>query len=390
MNLSLNLMGRRAYTLGLVLTLGLGSALGLVLALGGLGCGRIADPERIRVAVMDGEYITRGDLSKLLRDMPDDKRPKIRTRNDYRRVLMRHFDRQIKMPLGRKLAEEGKVQADLDVARELYLAEQGDDEDYMRNVWRMEVPPPGQITPLMEVYNLTPAKLQGMRNLIKDGAETRRREMLAERAVQYLAVRAFKDGEIALDEQVLQSEYDLRKGEFVRHEWIHFLALRFPAALAGAATYAAQARERLEAGADFDTLVQEQVAKDPRLVIDSEIENNPSLTRFKGFWESASGAETGQIIGPVYLPEYQQIAQDKDGRAQTRVMPDAYLILKVLECRPEQAMTLEEAKVYLVPSIIEAMMMKRLRDEHGVEVYDEKLPDPGQYRQGTGDPILDS
>ena len=83
--------------------------------------------------------------------------------------------------------------------------------------------------------------------------------------------------------------------------------------------------------------------------LESEIENNPALEKFKGFWQTASGAEVGEIIGPIYLPQYQRLVPGPDGKAQVQNMPDAFIILKVLEHEPARPLTLEEARPMIAP-----------------------------------------
>jgi hypothetical protein len=68
-------------------------------------------------------------------------------------------------------------------------------------------------------------------------------------------------------------------------------------------------------------------------------------------------------------------------------MPSAYIIFKVLEQRPESTLTLEEATPMLAPPILVARKMAQLREEHGVEIYEDKLPDPMQFRDEFSNPM---
>ena len=123
------------------------------------GCGQITDKDRIRIAKIGDRYITRGDLYKIIRDMPDTERPLIRTQSDLLRVLNTHIDSRIKLPLGKKLAAEGKVSVDREQARERVFVESGDEEEQLRAMWQMEVPQAGVVTPMMKLYGLTPELL---------------------------------------------------------------------------------------------------------------------------------------------------------------------------------------------------------------------------------------
>jgi PHD/YefM family antitoxin component YafN of YafNO toxin-antitoxin module len=343
------------------------------------GCGQIADKDRIRIAKLDNEYITRGELARLIYDMPDTERPNIRNRGDLLRVLNEYIDNKIKIPLGQQLAEEGKITVPREMAREQYFSQCGDDEETMRAVWNMQVPASGEMTPLMEVYKLTPESMKAMKALVEQETDKVVQKLQGEQAVAYLAVQDFKAGKLKLDPEAVKREYNVRKSELKRLEWMSFVAIRFPASMEGAAQAAAKVRERLESGEDFDAIVKEFQQKNPGFIIQSEIENNPSLQRFKGFWVAASGAEPGTVVGPIYLPSYQQMAQDAKGQSKTVQMPDAYLILKVLDHKPEAQLSLEEAQPMLAPPILVAGEMKLLREQHGVEIYEDKLPDPGQF-----------
>lgn len=360
----------------------------LAVLLPGLGgCGRLVDKDRIRVAKIGDTYITRGDLFRLIREMADTDRPKITTQGDLLRVLNRHIDERIKLPLGRQLKEEGKIDVDREQAREAYFQQSGDDADHLRSMWGMEIPADGSVTPLMKVYDLTPERLRFMKQNIEDGTDAVMGRLLGDQAVQYLGVEAFKEGRIKISDEEFEREYRFAGDSLQSLEEITFLAIRFPAALPEASVRAAQVRSRLNAGESFDALVEEFLARSRQdnigYVIESAIQNNPALERFRGFWDTASGTTQGAILGPVYLPAYQQMAMDAQGRTQSVNMPDAYMVLRVEEYTPARRLTLEEAKPSLAAPLIIGKMMQLLRDERGVEVYRENLPDTGDM--GGGD-----
>lgn len=363
-------------------------AAAVLLAVLAAGCGRIVDKDRIRVAKMGDKYITRGDLFRLIREMPDTDRPKIRTRGDLLRVLNHHIDQRIKLPLGKKLKEEGKIDVDREQAREVYFQERGDDADYQRAMWQAEIPANDEITPLMKIYELTPDRLRNLKQNIEEGTDAVVARLLGESAVQYLAVEAFKEKRITISDEEFEREYRFSGETLDVFEEIAFRAVRFPAALPDASARASAVRARLDAGEGFDALVDEFLRRGAEekveYVIESGIQNNPALERFRGFWEVASGTAVDSIIGPVYLPTYRQVATDAQGRARAINMPDAYLVLKVLECKPARKLTLEEAKPTLAAPLIIGKMMQMLRDENGVEIYQDSLPDVGDTTmQGT-------
>jgi hypothetical protein len=366
-------------------------------AAGLIACDNLANPDRIRIAKLDNTYITRGDLFKLINDMEDADRPKIKNKNDLLRVLNQYIDARIKLPVGKQLADQGKVKISRDQAREQFFSESGDNQEELRAIWNMQVPANGEITPLMKLYDLTPQVIRARKDYVEQQTDKIIEKLQAEQAVAVLTAEAYKGGQLQLEDADLEREYRIRKDTLKKLEWMKFAALRFPAATPSALEFATQLRGRINAGESFDAIFQEYATRGDSAVlqpavqsaspIESEIENNPALSKFRGFWEAASGSQAGDVIGPVYLPEYQQMTQDAQGRSRAVNMPDAYLVLKVLEHRPETDMTLDEAKPQLALTILIAKEMARLRKEHGVEIYEDKLPDPAKYQDQFQDPM---
>jgi len=250
----------------------------------------------------------------------------------------------------------------------------------LRHSWNMEVPPPGVVTPLMEVYGLTPELLQFNKDSVDEGTDRMLAKLQGEKAVEYLAAEALKAGRITLDAAEIEREYQFMKEQLTAYEEISFIGIRFPSTIENASALAAQVRAQVNAGASFDDILKEYTEKDKQekvgYIMQSDIQNNPALEKFRGFWSAASGAEVGAIVGPVYLPAYQQIIEDKDGRSIALNMPDAYLIFRVLDHRPERVLSLEEATPQVAAPLLKAKMMHLLREENGVEVYEDKLSEP--------------
>ena len=346
-----------------------------VIATSGVGCGLIADTGRIVVATLDGKKITRGDLEKLIYNMPNDKRDIIRSRKDYLRVLNRYIDSEIKIPLGAQLADEGKIKVDRNAAREQFFKESGDKEEEYRLMWSTPVPKPGEETELMKAYNLQAVDIQAMKNIIEQETDRIVEREQGDEAVRYLAVKALKAGELTLDPEDLKMEYELGKKSMKTFESISFLGLQFPASAPRSSTEASGVRARLDNGEEFDRIMAEYIQRDSRFGIDSEIENNPALKRFQLFWEQVSGAGKGDILGPVYMPEYARARRDAGGKITQQIMPASYLVFKVTEHHPSRTLTFEEAKPAIMGPIAFAEMMEKLRDEHGVKIFENKLPD---------------
>jgi len=87
------------------------------------GCGLIADKDRIRVAKLGEQYITRGDLFKVLRDMSDEERPNIETKGDLIRVLRNTIDGRIRKRLADELEQKlGKPLVAREQAQQRFFA----------------------------------------------------------------------------------------------------------------------------------------------------------------------------------------------------------------------------------------------------------------------------
>ena len=326
----------------------------------------IADKDRIKVAKIDDRFITRGDLAAVIRDMSDEERPEIRNKGDLLGVLKEHLDASIRIPLGAERREELETKGAVsrEIAVRIFLAKHV--EDGYETIYRAEDG---------AALGIDDETLGHLQMEIDIGIDDEYEKLLGGAALALVATQRLADGSMMIEDAAYEQEYKLRKNELRKLEWMAFRAIRFPASAPRSEVEAAKVRRRLEAGEDFDQIAAEFLAINPQFVMESEIENNPDLARFKGFWMSASGSAVGEIIGPVYLPEYQMMAEAQ-GQTRSITMPEAYLVLKVLERRDETTLSLEEAKPRLVAPIAIGQMMRILRQEHGVEIYEDKLPDP--------------
>ncbi len=359
-------------------------------------CGKIGDPETIRIARIDNEYITRGDLYKILREMDDRERPKITSRGDFLRVLNQQIDLRIKIPLGKKLAEEGKITLNRDLAREQFFRLAGDEQEQLRAIWDIPIPEGDAITPLMQVYNLTPATLRTMKEYIEQETDKIYERLLGDQAIVYLVGEDVKAGKLDVSQEEIEREYNLKKDNYHFFETIRFRGIFVPTSIPNSANICSEYRKQIDKGKDFDNLVNELLMQKESVVIapeikniiisESEIENNPNSARFRGFWSLAEDAEEGTILGPVYMPEFQSMAQDGTGKMIAQVMPDSYVVLKVLEHRPERTPSIDEVKHLLIPPILIAKKMEELRRLHNVEVYEKKIPEPSSARDQFTNP----
>lgn len=330
----------------------------LTLALG--RCGLIADKNLIVVAELDGQSITRGELKGALRAMPDDERPNISNRGALERYLREYIDGRIRESLALDLSAEGKIDVPIEVAQQQYFSDHPD---------QAMLPTLTDPTPL----GVTQQQLDALKADVDYEIGVLRDKMLREKAVQYYAGQAVAEGLITISEEELQREYEVQKESFRSLEYIDFIALRFPTNLPNAVTMASDVRRRLDAGESFDTIVDEFLQSNAQFVLASRFENNPSSATFRTFWMTATGAETGEIMGPVFIPAYSLM----NSEGQSVKMPDAYLVLRVEDHQPSTPLPFEQAKNLLAQVIAMRKAVELLRDEHGVKFFDDMLWDPG-------------
>jgi hypothetical protein len=342
----------------------------------GSGCGWIADKDRIKVAKIGDQYITRGDLFRVLREMSDEERPDVRTRSDLNRVLREHIDESIRNPLGEQLQREKKINVTREQAKQQFFAMHP--EENFQLLFTTDNP---------EAFGMSRAEWEGALAEAELEIDRVEIELRGQSAVAYRAAEAVKNKTLVVSDEELQQEYDVRKAELNKPEQIHFLAIRFKTSEPDAESQAAEVRKRLDAGENFDTLVREYLAKSKDYILDSDIRNDPNMPKFANFWLTASGGKPGDILGPVFMPAYDLMGRPAEGKTRVIPMPDAYLVFKILEREAPRTLTFDEAKPYLVPGILIAKMTQMLRDENGVEIYYEKLPDPSIFSQSEGDPI---
>lgn len=325
-----------------------------------VGCGLIADKNQIVVARVDGKAITRGDLKEALRVMPDDKRPIIVNRGDLERYLREHVDYQIREGLRLDLAAEGKINVAIEQAEQRYFTEHPD----QAMIKTLTDP-----TPL----GITERELQAMKADVDYEIGLIHDAMMREQALEYFTAEAVKEGLITLAEDELRREYELNKENLQSFEYIDFVGLRFPVQLQDAVTHASNIRRRLDAGESFDAIIEEFAVNNPQLILASRFENNPNSQSFQTFWLTATGVEEGQVIGPVFIPAY-SLMNSEGERIQ---MPDAYLVLRVEAHEPTKPLPYEDARGFLAHSVATRKAVQLLREQHGVEFYDQDLWDPG-------------
>lgn len=346
------------------------------------GCGNLTDKDLIVVAELNGEPIRRGDLRKLIRDMDDEERPIIHNRGDLLRVLNRYVDETLLDDVANELHAEGKIDVPREQATAIYFARNPED----RVIYEIEDAQELQ----SEEFDVSAGQLAAFKAEIDFKIDDVEQELLRESALQYLAQDALRTGRMTITDEEFQQEYKVFKDRLYFFERVGFVGIRFPAEAANAAEKAAEVRRALEQGTSFQRLLTAYHAANPDLVFESMIENNPTLPQFKQFWDKVTGASVGDIYGPLFLPAHDIMEQLPDGTVQSKTYPAAYVVIQVTHHEPPKQKTWDQAKNDLAPVIVRRKMMQQLRDEYGVEVYEDKLPDPGRYDVERTSPFVDA
>lgn len=335
------------------------------------GCGWIADKDRIVVARIGEDTITRGDIDRILRNMPDDERPIIQNKWDLQRMLNRYLDDRLKDQIAEELVAENKISVSRDAARANYLA------DNPENARVYDIQDPAQL-------GMTPQDIAAFKAEIEFGIDDVEKEMRREAAMQYLLREGVESGTLFVTPEEFEEEFALRERELINLEAIDFIAIRFPIEIPDAVMRAGEIRRMIDSGTPFEEIAAAVQKQNPNLVFESTFENNPGMPQFRTFWDAAHGAQEGAVLGPIFLPQHDLIGRDAQGQARVIQQPGAQLVLKVLDHRSERPKTLEEAKPELASGILYRKLLNRLRRDNRVEIYEDQLPDPGgiggQYR----------
>ena len=330
-------------------------AVGLVAALAS-GCGMIADRDRIVVAEMGGETITRGDLMEVIREKPPEERPVIRTRSDLAEALRNHIDDEIRRRLGQRLAREGVISVPRERAEQVFAQTNPE--------LMLELQNP-------EEWGMDDAMLAAMRDEREFGIDRVHDRLLGEEAVMHRIRQALQHGNIAISEEEYEEEFRRQEDQLTHPETVTVRGLFFPQTGPGVQAVAAEARQSLDEGEDFEEVAERYEGEGaahavPRARLEQD-PRSPATQRYQAFWHSASGGEEGQIIGPVRVPS-PQVGQ--------RQLPDSFFVAEILERTPEEPKTLEEAREELRVPILYRKMMEQLREEFDVTIYEDQLPDP--------------
>jgi hypothetical protein len=333
------------------------------------GCGLVADKDRIKIAKIEDEYVTRGDVAKYIREMPPEQRPVVQTKGDLLRILQNYVDQRIKNELIEEYRDKIEPMLPRELAEQQYYQQHPEEQATIHNP---------------KEYSVSHEMLKAMRESIEASIDHLYMHLLGEAALQYASIDAYRSGALPISEEQFQKEYDAQvsQGSLVNFEEVAIEGLCFPVDDPNASSEAARIREKLVAGESVETLAAPYIAQGKAYLLTTRLQNNPEQKKFLGFWQQASGSKEGDIIGPVYIPESESVQRDAEGKPQVKRLPESYLVCRIVNALPERDKTLEEARMILAPQILYTQMLERLRNEKGVEIYEDKVPEPEFSMQG--------
>lgn len=327
----------------------------------------VADKDNIVVATLNGEDITRGKLTKVLRDMPDVDRPLIQNKGDLIRALNAYLDGEVKRTYAEELEAEGTIKRQRQAATAQYFRKY-----------------PDKLSVAEVAKNFSTAEQNALLADIEYGIDAEEELILREQALVYMIQEAVREGTLTISEEEFRQEYErettLNPSAFQHFEYVIFDAVRFDLDSKSLEKAAEMTRRVVDSGEPFDTIIDAMEQANPKQVMRSaELRNDPASTRFAAFWGEVTETKDGAVHGPVVLPSYKTIRQSQTGESVEETVPDSYLVLKVLTHVAPRVKTWEEARVDLSGSIYVRKMMDRLRTTHGVEIFPDDLPNPAGY-----------
>lgn len=342
------------------------------------GCGLLADPDRIPVAEIDGEPVRRGDLDRLLREMPAEERPHIQTRGDLVRVLESYVDDLIKQRLAEEAAANGEPLVPREEAALRFDATNPQIRMAIERGPRMDPP-------------LSPSDVAALEQQREDRIDDLHEEMQGEAALMRRGQEAYEAGDIEISEEEYRREYDFQRARLKHFETLYFDGVYVPVVQEDAERLAALARQRIDAGEGVAELAAEYTTDGTGFPLNSALENDPARYMKTGrFWEQAAGAQPGDIVGPLFIRGWEAVRQDGDNGPSSIRIPDAYLVARITQVDPERPMTLEEAKPLIRPALLYGKMMAQIRDDLNVTIHEERLPSPSGYGSQAPRSVFDA
>lgn len=346
----------------------------VALVVGMAGCGNLINRDLIEVAEVHGKSITRGDLTQALKRLPPEEKPVIRNQSDVLQALEHHIDGLIKAELATKLEAEGKIEIPREAAmRQLYARE------------------PHMAASKEELMGsgLSELEAEAFVQNREERIDKIRQDLLQEVAVGYRMRQALETKEVTIADEEYAREFELRKDQLFNPEVVEFKGIYIPQTVADAEKKALEVRRRLQGGESVDTVTAEYVQDQAGFALQAALPNTGEA-KFQSFWQQASGAERGMVIGPVVVHDWETIQADSQGQRRTVKLPESWLVAEVIRHEEPTPKTLDQAKADLAPALLYVKVMNRMREEAGVKIFEDQLPDPSLYDEDRPTSVFDT
>jgi len=362
-------------TMAAVLTIGL---------LPNMGCGVVADQERLVIATVGNREISRRDFRMIVRQLPPQDKPTIATHEDMVQAVQDYIDREALLLEADRLAQQGIIAVPDQAAESHYFS---------MNPELVDVRPVEDPT----LFMVDEAGLQQMKDAINEGIEMARRDLLAEQALTYLVEDAIATGAIPITEAEYEAAYQAHREELEDFERVWVRGMLFPILPETdglVQRVAADARRMIDQGRSMEEVMAQYAIDAPpaassvpphermALELETDIPNDPRLPQYRGFWDDIGTAEVGNIVGPVNVQPTTRFVPGPDGRPRRDVVPPSIMLVELLRHEPARPLTRAEARDRLTPIVIEGKILEQVRTRHNARVIEANLPAPASYADG--------
>ena len=187
---------------------------------GATGCGRTAGKARVVIATLDGDNITRGDFTEVLRKMTDEDRPFIQNKTDFLNALNSYIDDRVKSSLAKELHNKKKISVSRRISSVAYF------ESFPEFRVIYEGRDTGES--LIETMGVSEGELVALRAEIEFGIDDVEEKLLREKALQYVVDAAVRDGSLESLDEEFQRAFALTGTGLKRLELTEFRATLIP------------------------------------------------------------------------------------------------------------------------------------------------------------------
>jgi parvulin-like peptidyl-prolyl cis-trans isomerase-like protein len=328
------------------------------------GCGEMVNKDNIKIAQIGDHTVTRGEFFRYLRGLSPEEKPAIHNRGDSLHALNKYISKETQRLAAEELEATGELKMpDRKRAEAIFDAQH---PEYLINP---ENP---------EAFSLTEEDIESFKVLREEGIDKLYQTHIAQAALVHLIQAAVEDKSLTIEEEEYEREFEFQKENLNNPERIRFDGLLFPGQAGGPKS--AGARRRLVKGEKWEELAKTLMNERVAIPVRTEMANM-GQPKFQSFWEQASGSRKGQILGPIIVENWEITISDGKGGTKPQALPVGYFVCEVTQATPPTPMTLEQAKPVIAPSIYFVKYGKHLRQKYGVEIYEDKLPDPSLFQK---------